>query len=628
MLPRAVMILILIVCLGGYCCPSARSDTILLEGRLDSRIRFSKEMRWTVDRRLSELTVWLAMPATFSNRAVSQTIEGLRVEADPRPAAIEDEADETGNRHKKITWRNLGQDARVRIVFEAAVRAALAAMESREPLPLRNMGREERRYLRATEQVQSDRPEFITLSKKLTGKATTEYEAVTAILDYVADEIKYTYNPPHTDALATLTTKTGNCTNIAHISMALLRAAGIPARMVGGTTLNKQRRIPIDHEKYLVKTMGQGGHAWIEVYFPDLGWLSYDPKQSKQFTSTRHVKDTHGLDYKDVVDTWTGSPYAPAYTEAVEAHFVDDSVDVKLMGSQNSPRSYLASNRMLFQAATVVAEARPAPIPPHEPAAPAAKPPSLPPVTSEPPVLAKPPLPPPVPEPPTVQEPPVTSEPPPVLAEPTPPPVPVEEPPVLAMPTPPPVPKKPQPAKGRYVEFGNMDFPALVDTYRIVGNTGMMLLDTETAEYVTSEHVYAQAFSVDQHVSLKDISLAMHKFGGDGTLYVDVVSDDGGKPALRGWRSLPIFLDRLARKPGYHWVTFAFAGGPDAINLEKGKYWVVVRHSGEAVVTWFFIPGKPYGGPDDTRSTLKGHRWEDILTCDFVFRVRGLRGGG
>jgi len=76
-----------------------------------------------------------------------------------------------------------------------------------------------------------------------------------------------------------------------------------------------------------------------------------------------------------------------------------------------------------------------------------------------------------------------------------------------------------------------------------------MLLDTETAEYVTSEHVYAQAFSVDQHVALKDISLAMHKFGGDGTLYVDVVTDDGGKPALRGWRSLPIFLDRLGANP-------------------------------------------------------------------------------
>ncbi len=596
MLPRAVMILILSTCLGGYCCPSARADTILLEGRLDSRIRFSREMRWTVDRRLSELTVWLAMPATFSNRAVSQKIEGLRIEADPRPAAMEDETDETGNRHKKITWRNLGQDARIRIVFEAAVRASLAAMKSREPLPLRNMGREERRYLRATEQVQSDRPEFMALSKKLTGKATTEYEAVTAILDYVADEIRYTYNPPHTDALTTLTTKTGNCTNIAHISMALLRAAGIPARMVGGTTLNKQWRIPIDHEKYLVKTMGQGGHAWIEVYFPDLGWLSYDPKQSKQFTSTRHVKDTHGLDYKDVVDTWTGSPYAPAYTEAIEAHFVDDSVDVKLMGSQNSPRSYLASNRMLFQAATVVAEARPVPIPPREPAAPTAKPPLLP----------------------AVPEPPVTVEEPPT----------VPEPPVLAMPTPPPVPARPQLAKGRDVAFGNMDFPALVDTYRIVGNTGMMLLDTETAEYVTSEYVYAQAFSVDQHVALKDISLAMHKFGGDGTLYVDLVSDDGGKPALRGWRSLPIFLDRLARKPGYHWVTFVFAGGPDAINLEKGKYWIVVRHSGEAVMTWFFIPGKPYGGPDDTRSTLKGHRWEDILSYDFVFRVRGSRGGG
>jgi hypothetical protein len=59
--------------------------------------------------------------------------------------------------------------------------------------------------------------------------------------------------------------------------------------------------------------------------------------------------------------------------------------------------------------------------------------------------------------------------------------------------------------------------------------------------------------------------------------------------------------------------------------LNKGRYWIVFRYSGEAILTWFYTPGKPYGGPDDTRSTLKGYLWEDILNYDFVFKVTGQK---
>jgi hypothetical protein len=42
-------------------------------------------------------------------------------------------------------------------------------------------------------------------------------------------------------------------------------------------------------------------------------------------------------------------------------------------------------------------------------------------------------------------------------------------------------------------------------------------------------------------------------------------------------------------------------------------------------MTWFYTPGKPYGESEDTRSTLKGYLWEDILNYDFVFKVTGQR---
>ncbi len=189
-------------------------------------------------------------------------------------------------------------------------------------------------------------------------------------------------------------------------------------------------------------------------------------------------------------------------------------------------------------------------------------------------------------------------------------------------PIPPSSPGSPAPKE---VTLGNIEFPSLVATYAISGKTGSKLLDAETAEYVTSEYVYAQAFTLDEPTTVRDVSLAMHKFGGDGTLYMDLVGDDGGKPALRGSRSLPVFLDTFEKKPGYSWMTFTFPQASPEAMLPKGKHWIVLRHSGEAVMTWFFTPGKSYSGPDDTRSTSRGYLWEDILTYDFVFRVKGVR---
>ena len=212
------------------------------------------------------------------------------------------------------------------------------------------------------------------------------------------------------------------------------------------------------------------------------------------------------------------------------------------------------------------------------------------------------------------------------------PPIPKPEPPVVK-PIPPIIvkpepPVKPPPKKKGVIEFGNMEFPTLVDAYQTIGNVATRILDKETAEYVTSRYIYAQAFTVEDKLAVHGISLAMRKFGGDGTLYIDVVKDENGKPgfspAFSGGRSLPVYLGDLKSRPGYYWIDFVFAKAnePPPV-LNPGRYWIILRHSGEAIVNWFFIPGNAYGDSDDTRSTVKGYKWEDLLNYDFVFKVRG-----
>jgi transglutaminase-like putative cysteine protease len=571
----AVATLFLMAAISG----TASAKTLILEGQLASTILMTQQIGFEVDKPIDTLSFRFALPARFSNRGVNQEINSFSIDFQPEPAKVEDETDNFGNSFKKVTWNSLKREATIKLQYEARLRSELSAMASRTDFPLKNLSQNEKFYLKSTEMVQSEAGDIVELARTLTEGATTEYQAVSSVLNFVADNIKYTYNPQKYDALYTLANRSGNCQNFAHISMALLRAVGIPSRIVGGISLKEQWKVPIDSERSVVQGMGQGGHAWMEVYFPDLGWLSYDPQQSRQFTSSRHVKQTHGLDSQDVNDTWRAAPYLPKYSETIDAKFLDDVVDVKLKSSDGEPRSYLVSNAM-----TVKREAA---------------------VTETPSDVPAPPL--------VVTTPPVTPPAKPSLPDKK-----------ITLP-----PKKPAPSKkpdsANLVEFGNMEFPNLVDTFRVTGASGTKVLDKETSEYVTSTHVYAQALKVESDFILDKVSLAMHKFGGDGSVFLDFVADDGGKPSLVGQRSLPIFLDRISKKPGYYWVDFSFNSGSGGIPVPAGKYWIVLRHSGDAILNWFYIPGKPYSGGDDTRSTAKGYKWEDILNYDFVFKVRGVK---
>jgi len=525
--------------------------TLILDGALESRIKITQQINFDVARDIKTLTFRFALPSVFSNKITSQGINGLDVRFAPEPASVVDDVDKFGNRFEKVRWENLRQNVRVTISFNAVIRAELHAMESRASFPFRDISRDDAIFLMPTSMVQSDNEEIIALSKKLTEDARTAHDAVNAILNWVSDNIKYTYNPPQYDAIYTFKTGRGNCQNFAHLSMALLRASGIPARIVGGIGLKRQWKVPIENG-FLVQDMGQGGHAWMEIFFPDLGWLSYDPQQSRQFTSTRHIKQTHGLDSKDINDTWSALPYLPGYSENIEAVFSNDESDIKLKTAVDAPRAYIMSNNLIAKA------------PDEKPL------------------------------------------------------------PLISKPEPPVRPSLPPPKKKGIIEFGNMEFPTLVDIYKSAGNEATRILDKETAEYVTSHYVYAQAFTVENAMTLQGISLAMRRFGGDGTLYVDIVKDENGKPGFSGERSLPVPLSDLRSMPGYYWIDFAFARGKEPLPvLKPGRYWIILRHSGETIANWFFIPGNPYGDGDDTRSTLKGYQWEDLLNYDFVFKIKG-----
>ncbi|KNY07624.1 transglutaminase family protein [Microbacterium sp. GCS4] len=85
-------------------------------------------------------------------------------------------------------------------------------------------------------------------------------------------------------------TRSGVCQDIAHVTLGMLRAAGIPARYVSGY-------LHPDPTAALGQPVTGESHAWVEWYSG--AWHGYDPTNLVEIGES-HVYIGHGRDYTDV----------------------------------------------------------------------------------------------------------------------------------------------------------------------------------------------------------------------------------------------------------------------------------------------------------------------------------------
>lgn len=85
----------------------------------------------------------------------------------------------------------------------------------------------------------------------------------------------------------------GVCQDFAHLAIACVRAAGLPARYVSGYI---ETISPPGAEKLIGV---DASHAWFSVYIPHLGWMDFDPTNNLQ-PAGQHVTIGWGRDYADI----------------------------------------------------------------------------------------------------------------------------------------------------------------------------------------------------------------------------------------------------------------------------------------------------------------------------------------
>jgi len=114
------------------------------------------------------------------------------------------------------------------------------------------------------------------LNRQIVGTATDPYQITLRIEQYLRLHYLYSLTPPHTGytspyAAFLFDTKTGYCQHFAGAMAALERFNGIPARVAVGFTTGDL----VGRDTFRVSRTD--AHAWVEVFFPQVGWVAFEP---------------------------------------------------------------------------------------------------------------------------------------------------------------------------------------------------------------------------------------------------------------------------------------------------------------------------------------------------------------
>ena len=182
------------------------------------------------------------------------------------------------------------------IVERMQIVRSLAAGTTFKTFLLDDLGRSQAEYdfLSASRHIPFSEPlrKFFWMARPLQTEDVADY----ANRIVASVHAQFAYEPGttkvHSTADEILSAGAGVCQDFAHLTIGVLRLAGIPSRYVSGYLA------PASDDN--VESVGaQASHAWLEAQLPGAGWTGFDPTNGCQ-VDQRHIRVAVGRDYSDV----------------------------------------------------------------------------------------------------------------------------------------------------------------------------------------------------------------------------------------------------------------------------------------------------------------------------------------
>ena len=144
-------------------------------------------------------------------------------------------------------------------------------------------------YLRASSFIQSDDREIVDVAKKQAGTERDALKVARGLEKWVHENVKgKNLNTAFATAKEVLETREGDCTEHSVLLAALLRAAGLPSRVVAGL---------VYYDGVFV------GHMWTEVHIGE--WVPLDAAMGRSAVGADHIAlSTSSLDSANVAEVF------------------------------------------------------------------------------------------------------------------------------------------------------------------------------------------------------------------------------------------------------------------------------------------------------------------------------------
>jgi len=151
---------------------------------------------------------------------------------------------------------------------------------------------------------------------RLTANAETPYETARTVERWLQNNREYSLDvrKPRGDVADAFLfdMERGYCTYYATTMVTMLRSEGVPARFVTGYTAGER----VAEDRWVVR--GENSHAWVQVYFPDRGWVRFDPTPSAPREATERERLEQAREGNesnvDTDETGAGSQWTPEST--------------------------------------------------------------------------------------------------------------------------------------------------------------------------------------------------------------------------------------------------------------------------------------------------------------------------
>ncbi|MFC1801614.1 transglutaminase family protein [Nanoarchaeota archaeon] len=199
----------------------------------------------------------------------------------------------------------------------------VAQVRSKVDYPISDVPEEVEEFLEATDNIDSDDEAIIDLASELAEGEDDLFKVVFKLADWTEENIEYNVNTLTEDvsqrASWVLENREGVCDEMTSLFIAMCRALGIPARFISGVAYSDVFEDPWQ------------SHGWAEVYFPDYGWVPFDPTYGEfGFLDATHIKLNEAEDAEEAATMveWIGWNVDLVLDE------IDFDVDVNGIGNE------------------------------------------------------------------------------------------------------------------------------------------------------------------------------------------------------------------------------------------------------------------------------------------------------